>query len=42
VVLLPATPPSSSSRPLYAEFISACSGRIINFVIGLGQNKWLG
>jgi len=36
VVLLPASPPSSLSRPLHAEFISACSGRIINFVIGPG------
>jgi len=47
VVLLPASPPSSLSRPLHAEFISACSGRIINFVIGPGQfwpspNGWAG
>jgi len=47
VVLLPASPPSSSLRPLHAEFISACSGRIINFVIGPGQfwpspNSWAG
>jgi len=27
-------PPSSSSRPLQAEFISACSGRIINLALG--------
>jgi hypothetical protein len=37
MLLLPASPPSSSSRPLHAEFISACGGRIINFAIGPGQ-----
>jgi len=47
VVFLPASPPSSSSRPLHAEFIFACSGRIINLAIGPGQfwpspNGWAG
>jgi len=32
--LLTALPPPSSSRPLHAEFISACSGRIINMALG--------
>jgi hypothetical protein len=38
-------PPPSSSRPLHAEFIFACSGRIINMALGRassGQPKWLG
>jgi hypothetical protein len=37
VVLLPVSPPSSSSRLLHAEFVSPCSGRIINFSIGPSQ-----
>jgi len=35
--LLPALPPSSLSRLLHAEFISACSGRIINLPLGLAN-----
>jgi hypothetical protein len=30
-------PPSSLSRLLHAEFISACSGRIINLPLGLAN-----
>jgi len=32
--LLPALPPPSSLRPLHAEFIPACSDRIINWSLG--------
>jgi hypothetical protein len=36
-------PPPSSSRPLHAEFIFACSGRIINMALGRASpNGWAG
>jgi hypothetical protein len=44
--LLPVSPPSSSWS-LHAEFVSTCSGWLINFGLGPGQfwpspNGWVG
>jgi hypothetical protein len=38
--LFPALPPSSL-RPLHAEFISACSGRIIKLSLGLARTPFI-